>query len=303
LKDLLKAIAYVSLGLAILTLVYFPYDIDRPLDGAEIEKTREYYAEAYKKEPAAPEAPASEFETRYIEVATRAAKDFDIDGQVRSFAEKFELQGKRVLDIGSGRGYLQDIVDDYTGLDISSNVGRFYHKKFVLGSATAMPFEDNTFDGAWSIWVQEHVPNPEQFLREARRVVKNNGVIFLLTAWRCSPWASRGYAVREYRALGLTGKMIKASIPIVSKTRDVSLVPIRWIREVAAAFAPTTLHYQRLTPNYDVYWEPDSDAINSIDEHEALLWFTSRGDECLNCDTPAGSVFMYRGPLIIRVHK
>jgi hypothetical protein len=64
------------------------------------------------------------------------------------------------LDIGSGRGYLQDVVENYPGLDISSNVSRFYHKKFVLGSATAKPFSDNSFDGGWFIWAAEHVPNP-----------------------------------------------------------------------------------------------------------------------------------------------
>lgn len=300
---MLKAIAYVSLALAILTLLHFPYDVDRPLDGAEMEKTRQYYADAYKQAPAAAEAPPSEFETRYLEIATIAAKNFDIDGQVRRFADKYGLQDKRVLDIGSGRGYLQDIVDDYTGLDISSSVGRFYHKKFVVGSATAMPFEDNTFDGAWSIWVQEHVPNPEQFLREARRVVKNNGILFLFTAWRCSPWAGQGYVVRRYREFDVQGKLIKAAIPIQERTRALTLTPIRAIRKVAAAFGPTTLRYQRLTPNYDVYWQADSDAINSIDEYEALLWFTSRGDECLNCDPPGGSVLMGPDPLIIRVHK
>ena len=55
--------------------------------------------------------------------------------------------------------------ENYTGLDISPSVARFYHKKFVLGSATAMPFPDNSFDGIWSIWVFEHVPNPEQAFR------------------------------------------------------------------------------------------------------------------------------------------
>jgi hypothetical protein len=31
----------------------------------------------------------------------------------------YGLAGKRVLEVGSGRGYLQDIVAGYTGLDIS----------------------------------------------------------------------------------------------------------------------------------------------------------------------------------------
>jgi hypothetical protein len=32
-----------------------------------------------------------------------------------------------------------------------------------------------------------------------------------------------------------------------------------------------------------IYWQVDSDAVNSIDSNEAMLWFISRGVECLNC--------------------
>ena len=79
--------------------------------------------------------------------------------------------------------------------------------------------------------------------------------------------------------------------------------PIRALRAFSASFGPTRLHYHRLEPNYDTYWQPDSDAVNSIDPHEAMLWFTSRGDECLNCDMLRGTARMADGPLFIRVHK
>ena len=73
-------------------------------------------------------------------------------------------------------------------------------------------------------------------------------------------------------------------------------------QEIAAAarFGSTGLRYRRLTPNYEKYWVPDSDAVNSIDRHEAKLWFMSRGDECLNCED---ALLDSSGPLIIRVHK
>ena len=92
------------------------------------------------------------------------------------------MANKIVLEISSGRGYLQDVAENYIGLDISPSVARFYQKKFVLGSATALPFSDDSFDGVWSIWVFEHVPNPEQAFREMRHVTRNNGVIFLFPA-------------------------------------------------------------------------------------------------------------------------
>ena len=80
-----------------------------------------------------------------------------------------------------------------------------------------------------------------------------------------------------------------------------SKLPNRLVRKVVAQLGPTKLRYRRLTPNYEKYWMPDSDAVNSIDRYEAMLWFRSRGDECLNCDDAALSIAPK--PLIIRVHK
>jgi SAM-dependent methyltransferase len=195
------------------------------------------------------------------------------------------------------------LAENYTGLDISPTVARFYHKKFVIGSATAMPFPDDSFDGLWSIWVFEHVPNPEQALREARRVTRDNGVLLLLPTWNCKPWAAEGYEVRPYSDFDLLGKIVKASIPLRSSPPFLAMrfIPNRIVRDVVARFRPTRLRYRRLNPNYEKYWVADSDAVNSIDVHEAMLWFRSRGDECLNCSD--ATVLMGSMPLIIRVHK
>lgn len=115
---------------------------------------------------------------------------------VTRFVKVHSLENKRILDVGAGRGYLQDVVHDYTGLDISPTVQRFYHKPFVLASATAMPFKDGEFDALWTIWVLEHIPNPESALHEMRRVVKPGGLLLLAPAWFCPTWAAEGYPVR-----------------------------------------------------------------------------------------------------------
>lgn len=303
-----KAFKHVTVLLLLLALIlagiHFPYHIDAPLAPEQVESLKRYYTEAYRiPEPGT--EPASEYQTEYIRVAKLAAEEHRIEEQVMAFVEHFNLRDKPVLEIGSGRGYLQDVARDYTGLDIAASVAHFYHKKFVLGSATAMPFADNSFDGIWSIWVFEHVPNPEQAFREARRVLRDGGVMFLYPAWNVPSWAAQGYPVRPYSDLGFGGKMVKASIPLRTTPPFVlmSLLPIRLARAVVAQFGPTRLRYRRLKPNYENYWMPDSDAINSIDSHEALIWFLSRGDECLNCE---GSQIMtppLGGPLIIRARK
>jgi hypothetical protein len=127
----------------------------------------------------------------------------------------------------------------------------------------------------------------------------------LLPEWNCAPWLADGYEVRPYSDFGVGGKLIKASIPLRTATlfNFATYLPIRAARTAAARLGPTRLHYRRLQPNYEKYWMPDSDAVSSIDSHEALLWFLSRGDECLNC---TGSLLHFpfsATPLIIRVHK
>jgi Methylase involved in ubiquinone/menaquinone biosynthesis len=305
-RFVVSCVIAVLAAIALIAATNFPYDVDTPLSAADLEKSRKYYAEAYSKGTPSEEQSASDYESRYIKIATAAAESQHIEQQVSEFAAKYGLGNKPVLDIGSGRGYLQDVVENYTGLDISSSVSRFYHKKFVLGSATAMPFPDNSFGGGWSIWVLEHVPNPEQALVEIRRVMSNDAVLFLYPAWNSNAWAAEGYSVRPYSDFDLKGKLVKASVPIRASVayRGFARVPNRIVRDVASLFGPTRLHYRRLQPSYKEYWEPDSDAVNDIDRNEVMLWFRSRGDECLNCEGRSGSPFM-QGlvPLVIRVHK
>jgi SAM-dependent methyltransferase len=286
----------------IIAAIHFPYDVDAPLTPQEIEAARKYYTEAYRQ-PVSKNQAESEYETKYVRESEAMAKLYRVEEKVSAFVKRFNLGDRPVLEIGSGRGYLQDVAENYTGLDISPAVARFYHKKFILGSATAMPFPDDSFDGVWSIWVFEHVPNPEQGFYEMRRVTRDNGVLFLFPAWNSTSWAAEGYEVRPYSDFDLIGKLIQASIPMRSSALFgvMSLVPNRIVRNLVSRFGPTRLRYRRLTPNYEKYWVVDSDAVNSIDSHEGMLWFVSRGDECLNCEEP--SVLMGFTPLIIRVHK
>ena len=265
----LCAVTYLGLLLlwAIIVAWHFPYDVGGPKQSSDSTK---FYDSAYSPED----------EQKYVQIAETAAKAADISGHIKQFVRDYHLEGKRVLDVGAGRGYLQDVVQDYTGLDISQSAARNFHKPFVLGSATKMPFKNGEFDVVWSIWVLEHIPNPELALEEMRRVVKPSGFLYLKPAWLCSPWAADGYHVRPYGAFGVRGKVIKAALPVVEYPlfQVAYGLPISWLRSFAPW--PTRLHYRALVPNYQHYWEADSDAVNSIDPDEVRLWFTSRGDHC-----------------------
>ena len=299
--DIAWRIGVVALVMTVtLAIACFPRSSDAPLTPAEETDLRTFYATAYNK----PVVQDNE-DTRYVKIAEAEADRQEVRANVAQFVADYGLANKKVLDIGAGRGYLQDVVADFTALDISPSVRRFYHKPFVLASATLMPFPDNEFDAAWTIWVLEHVPNPEAALVEMRRVVKDGGYLYLAPAWDCRTWAAQGYPVRPYSDFGFAGKLNKASIPLRLYFGNLAKAPVRMIRraEWKSSGGPTSLHYRRLTPNYDHYWMPDSDAVNSLDRYEIALWFLSRGDECLNCEGALDGWLQLNVPLILKVHK
>jgi SAM-dependent methyltransferase len=297
-----QAAVCLAAGLIFLLLLNFPYDADSSISPVDAAKARAFYADIYDKEKS---AGISVEEEKYARLALEAAERWHVKEQVAGLVRAFGLQHKKALDIGSGQGYLQDIVPDYTGLDITPTVKRYYHKRFVLGSATSMPFPNDSFDTIWSIWVLEHVPNPEAALIEIRRVVKDGGVLFLGPQWDCRPWQADGYDVRPFSDFGPWGKLTKAAIPVRVVLARLSTPAVRLTRTAAWKFAghPSTFRYHRLTPNFEHYWEPDSDAVNGLDFYEMALWFRSRGDECLSCGSGWSRLTQTGNPLIIRVHK
>jgi SAM-dependent methyltransferase len=87
---------------------------------------------------------------------------------------------KRVLDIGCGRGFVEDLVRErggrYTGADFVVSRRGF---PLVQADSAALPFADASFDLALCVDAFEHFPNPDRAAREIRRVLRPGGVFFL----------------------------------------------------------------------------------------------------------------------------
>lgn len=201
---------------------------------------------------------------------------------LKTFIEKYNLQDKKVVEIGCGRGAFQNLVEDYTGVDIASSAQQYIKKKFIHSQAENLSFDNEIFDAVWSITVLEHVHDPEKALGEIARVLKPGGIGYLKPAWHVRSWASEGYEVRPWSDFGFIGKVIKASIPLRNTLwlRALFTLTFRLIREIQYFLGdkkPTRFIYKSLKPNYEKYWCADSDACNSMDPHEMLLWFKSRG--------------------------
>ena len=196
------------------------------------------------------------------------------------------------------------MVADYTGVDISEAVANKLHKPFYRCSATELPLKDSSFDAIWTYAVLEHIPEPEKAMKEMRRVLKHKGFLLLAPAWQCRPWAAMGYSARPYRDFDFKGKIVKLSIPLRNSVlfRSMFVFPRRILRTIQFFFRkkPVSSKFRKLNPNYDHYWVSDSDALNSMDPYDAILWFISRGDICISYPRWPSRFFVRTGPIIFQ---
>ena len=98
------------------------------------------------------------------------------------------LRGKRVLDVGCGKGRFarvfkqQEPEAEFWGIDISEEMLRFVppgiHTR--AGSMTQLPFENSFFDGAYATESLEHAIEIENAVSEMCRVVKPGGRIAII---------------------------------------------------------------------------------------------------------------------------
>jgi len=113
----------------------------------------------------------------------------DVEAQRSDFINALELQpGQRVLDVGSGPGFLANSISERVGetgsvcgIDISkplldvaqSKFGDRNNVEFHLGNANKLPFSSNDFDVVVSTQVLEYVPDVDSALSELNRVLKD----------------------------------------------------------------------------------------------------------------------------------
>lgn len=99
-----------------------------------------------------------------------------------------ELEGKDVLEVGSGRGGGASYISryfkpkSYTALDISESVIKFcnnYHQveglSFVKGFAEKQPFENNKFDFVVNVESARCYGSLDKFFTEVNRVLRSQG--------------------------------------------------------------------------------------------------------------------------------
>ncbi len=231
----------------------------------------------------------------------------------RSVLEALDLpSGSRGLDAGCGAGLQAVLLAEYvgqpgciTGLDMSTEAlshaemvaekaGLSERVVFCQGDVNSIPFEDNTFDWAWSADCVGHIPaDPLPMLRELARVVKPGGTVAIL-AWS-SEKLLPGYPLLEARLSATTSGLapfLRGSDPerhflrLPGCFREAGFTDLSAKTFAGQAYAPLTDDmYKALTVLFEMRWKGAESELVEQDRREFLRL----------CD-PASEAFILHRP-------
>ena len=125
------------------------------------------------------------YDRSYKEPVHRIEDDF-----IYKFVTENGFTKGKILDLGSGTGTLLSHLgissDRYTGLDISESMielssRKFPNHKFIKGTMSKMPFDNNSFDSVLSLFGSySYSLNHAKTIQEIIRVLKPNGKFFIM---------------------------------------------------------------------------------------------------------------------------
>lgn len=158
----------------------------------------------------------------------------------KRFPELFNVRGKKVLDVGCGAKaalacYLSENGAIVEGGDINDEIiktAKIFAPKanISLFFAEALPFADKTFDIIYLWDILEHVKSPRAAIKEAKRVCKKDGLIFI----EFSPYLAyptghhlyrlgfpKGFLPFQFIPLAWTKKIVLSSNPKIRETPEI----------------------------------------------------------------------------------
>lgn len=172
--------------------------------------------------------------------------------------------GLRLLDVGCGTGHhlarlrLQGF--EVAGMDGSQAMLERARRNnpgvdLRLGDVEQLPFEDASFDLAVCIEVLRYLPSPEPCLREARRVLRQNGILLVTAA---PLFNANGYffvnrlagflptrSLVQLRQFFVTSGGLRKALEVSGFTevrvQGVYGGPINWIERIVPAMLPQAL--------------------------------------------------------------
>jgi SAM-dependent methyltransferase len=108
----------------------------------------------------------------------------------------------KLLDIGCGVMPYKDLIlesnniSEYVGVDIENPAYQKHVKPDIYWDGKDLPIDNNVYNSAMLIEVLEHVPKPDEVLKEVSRVLKNEGVLLITVPFL---WPLHDVPHDEYR--------------------------------------------------------------------------------------------------------
>ena len=126
-------------------------------------------------------------EKEYQEIAVSKKQAFG--AQIRNILDLVNPENSRVLDVGTGNGYLMECLSEKKfqvwGTEISESSAKICEKKFpgkvYLGEIEKANYSDNFFDVVFMTDVLEHLNNSKKVILEIKRILKPGGHIFIIS--------------------------------------------------------------------------------------------------------------------------
>ena len=107
-------------------------------------------------------------------------KDLKLALNTYQYIEPYISQGDKVLDLGSGNGYVAELLNreknaDITCLDVS-DISKNNFKPIIF-DGNKIPFEDASFKVVLCSFILHHIPHQVNFLHEIMRVSSEKAII------------------------------------------------------------------------------------------------------------------------------
>ncbi len=182
-----------------------------------------------------------------IESRGARVREKDIYPKLRAWAEESGLE--RILEIGSGQGACSQCFDlkgkHYVGVEpsrlLNTRAMRLFQgreREFVPGNAYKLPFDDESFDGAFSVAVWHLLENIDKASEQMKRVLKPGGSFLIITANPDSYDIWRGmYAESE-----LSGKKLTGVVRFVDKADLKDTLYLHTLEDLQTALKSAGLH-------------------------------------------------------------
>lgn len=211
---------------------------------------------------------------------------------LREFRNVLGEDRKKVLDVGTGTGFLAQLLADFchevSGIDMSDGMLSVAKEKaremglkihFERGDAENLPFDDQTFDGVVCRHLLWTLSNPEKAISEWIRVTKQGGKIAVIDG----VWDKGGGIGRYIRRVGWIlhvvikekknpvksyhyPKEVRNKLPYVKGTdgeeiasflsnfglEEISVKDLGYIREIQKKYLPWYLKFSYSFPTFFV---------------------------------------------------